>query len=104
MLVSGFGDASVDEVDAETGAEKRLLDVVGRERVAGEEQGDVAAANQLAHGRSAAGVDDCRAADDQRLLAFTTIVHEVACDFADECALGLFGGYAARHESEIVPH
>ena len=67
MFVAGFGDAGVGEVDAEARAEQRLFDVVRGERVAGEQLVDVAAANKLAQVRAAAGMDDRRPADDERL-------------------------------------
>ena len=69
MLVAGFGDARVGQVHAQAGAEQRLLDVVRGQGVAGEQLVDVAAANQLAQRGAAAGVDDRRPADEQRLAA-----------------------------------
>ena len=52
------------EIDAERGAEQRLLDVVHGQRVAGEQDVDEAAANQLLEMRRSAGVHDHRAGDD----------------------------------------
>ena len=48
MPVAAFDRFAGFEIDAERGAEERLLDVVHGERVAGEQHVDVAAANQLA--------------------------------------------------------
>ena len=56
-------------VDAERGAVERLLDVVDRERVAGEQHVDVAAANQIAEVGAAAGVDDDRPGDERDAAA-----------------------------------
>ena len=54
----------VFEIDAERGAEERLLDVVHGERVAGQQHVDVAGANQLLKVRRPAGVHDDRPGDD----------------------------------------
>ena len=104
MLVARFGDAGVGQVNAQARAEQRLLDVVRRQRVAGEQLVDVAAANQLAHGRPAAGVDDRRPADDQRLAAAAAVGDQVAGNLAHQRAFGLLGRDAARHEREIAVH
>ena len=90
MLVAGLGNARLVEMDAQAGAEERLLDVVRGQRVAGKQLVDVAAANQRAQDRSAAGVDDRRAADDQRLAAGSPVVHQLAGDLADERTLWAF--------------
>jgi hypothetical protein len=104
MLVSGFGNAGVDELDAEAGAEETLLDVVGGQRVAGEKFVDVAAADELTQGRAAAGVDDCGSADDECLAAPSAVGYEVASDLADKGALRFLSGDAARHEGEVATY
>ena len=104
VLVARFGDAGVGQVHAQARAEERLLDVVRGQGVAGEQLVDVAAANQLAKSRPAAGVDDRRAADDERLAAAAAIVHQVAGDLAHERAFGFLGRDAAGHEREVAAH
>ncbi len=83
MLVAGLGDAGVVEVDAEAGAEERLLDVVRGQGIAGEELVNKSSADELAEGGAAAGVDDSRTADDKRFTAGAAIGDEIAGDFAD---------------------
>ena len=64
VAVAAFDGLAGVEIDAERRAEERLLDVVDGERVAGEQDVDVAAANQLLEVRRAAGVHDDRSGDD----------------------------------------
>ncbi len=101
--MSGLGDAGVGEVNAEAGAEHRLLDVMRGQRVTGEEFVDVAAAYELAEGGAAASVDDCGTAHDERFaLLVAAVADEVAGDFLDEGAFGLLGGNAAGHKREVA--
>src|SRR5215207_4293667 len=102
MLVAGVDDRAFAEVHAETGTEQRLLDVVRRQGVAGEQFVDVSIANQLAHERPAAGVDDRGTADEQRLAGPPAISEELPCDFSDDDAFGLLSRYGAVHEGKGV--
>jgi len=58
------GQAALD-VDAESGSEERRLDVVHRQRVAGEEDLDVAQLDEPGEIRAGAGVDHGGARDDE---------------------------------------
>ena len=57
------------QVDAERGPEERRLDVVGRQRVPGEQHVDEAGVDQRAHRRGGAGVHDRRTPDPEDALA-----------------------------------
>ena len=69
VLVAVLDAAALRQVDAERGAEQRRLDVVGGQRVAGEQHVDEAGVDQRDHRRRGAGVHDAGAADPEHLLA-----------------------------------
>src|SRR5262249_5576074 len=69
VTVTPLDRAAGLEIDAERGAEQRLLHVMDRERVAREEHVDEAAADEIAEIPSAARMDDDRAGHDGDALA-----------------------------------
>ncbi len=88
------------QVDAQRGAEQRRFDVVGSERVAGEEDIDEAGLDQGDHGRRRAGVDDRRPADPQQLQARLLDLTHLQGDLADQQRLRLLTRHLRRHEAE----
>src|SRR4030095_8071334 len=100
MPVAAFDRFAGLQIDAERGAEERLLDVMHGQRVAGEQHVDVAAPNQLAEIRPAAGVDDHGAGDDGDAIAgvFRLAHHRGNSRDADLDAP--FGRDLVRHERE----
>lgn len=89
-------------MDAKARAEKRLLDIVRCQGIAGEKFVDVPSADELAHGGSTAGMDDCRPTDDKSFLALASVKDQVASNFANECPFGFLGRHAARHKGELA--
>ena len=69
MAMAAFDRAAGLEVDAERRAVQRLLGIVDRERVAGQQHVDEAAADQLAEVHTAAGVHHHRTGDDGDAIA-----------------------------------
>ena len=69
MAMAAFDRLAGFEIDAERGAEERLLDVVHGERVAGEQHVDVAGADQILEVGAAAGVHDDRPGDERDAAA-----------------------------------
>ncbi len=82
--------------------EERLLDVVRGQGVAGEQDVEIALADQLADVLDAAGVDDGGAEDGEDLLARILGAFHGGGDLAHRHALGLFAGNGAGHELEQV--
>ena len=69
VLVAVLGRLALVQRDPQARAVEGLLDVVGRQGVAGEEGLDPPVADQLGDVPGRAGVDDRRAADEEHLLA-----------------------------------
>src|SRR3954469_10212210 len=64
VAMAAFNGAAALHIDPERGAVQGLLDVVHRQRVAGEQDVDVAMPDEIAEVLSTAGVDDDRADDE----------------------------------------
>ena len=94
-------DARADgQVDAERRAEERRLDVVGGERVAGEQHVDEAGVDQRDHRRRRAGVHDAGPADPQDPLAGGLHLAHPVGDLAHQQRLRLLAGDLRLHELE----
>ena len=91
---------ALGEVDAERGAVQRGLDVVGGQRVAGEQDVDVAGVDQPHHGRGGAGVDDGGAADPEDPLPGRLDLAHPLGDLAHQQRLRLLAGHRRVHEPE----
>src|SRR6185437_15088268 len=102
MLVSFLHRQAAIQRNAETGAEQRLLDVVRRQGVAGEQDVDVAGANQLADMLDAAGMDHGGTEDGEDFLAGRLGTLHRRGNLAHGDTLGLFAGNRTGHELEQV--
>ena len=102
MFVAVFDRNPLIEPHPQARAEQRLLNVVRRQRIAGEELVDVAGPNEFAQVLAAAGVNDRRPADDERLASLAPIAKQLARDLADRRPFRFLGRHAAGHELEAV--
>ncbi len=93
---------AVREVDAERRAVQRRLDVVRRQRVAGEQHVDVARLDQRDHGRGRAGVHDGGTAHPQDATAVGLDLAHPLGHLAHQQRLGLLAGDRRRHELEGI--
>ena len=100
VLVAVLDALAVREVDAERGAVQRRLDVVGGERVAGEQHVDVAGLHQRDHRRGRAGVHDGGPGDPQDLAALPLHLAHLLGDLAHQQRLRLLAGHLRVHELE----
>ena len=100
VLVPLIGRKSLVERDAETRAVERLLDVVRRQGIAGEEHVDEAVANQLGNQFAPAGVDHGRSQDGEHLVARRTRLAHGRRDLANAHRLRPLARYRAGHELE----
>src|SRR5205809_937637 len=74
--------------------------VVGRQRIAGEEDLDVAELDQPGEIAGGAGVDDRRPADDEDPALFGADLAHLGRDLLDQQLLGLLDRDVAGHEAE----
>ncbi len=100
VLVAVFGGHPVGQRDAQRRAVEVALDVVGRQRVAGEQHVHVARPYQGAGGLDAAGVHQRRPGDPQHLLAGGLGLAHPLRHLVDEKRLGLLRRHRRRHEPE----
>ena len=100
VLVAVLDAAAHGEVDAQRGAVERGLDVVGRQRVAGEEDVDVPGLDQRDHRGRRSRVHDAGTADPEDLLALGLGLTHALGDLAHEHGLRLLAGDLGLHEAE----
>src|SRR5262245_14791005 len=102
VFMARFENVATIEPDTEARAEQSVFDVVRRQRVAGEEAMDVAAADEGGNMFDTAGVNDRGAADKEGLPAFLLRANQLRRHLPDRDALGLLGRYRAVHELEAL--
>ena len=103
MFVASLCQISLFEKNAQAGAEDRLLDIVRSERITRKEVVHITIAYQPAEILAASGVDNRRAADNQRFASRPTVFYHFPRDRLDGHAFGLFSGDTAVHELEGLP-
>ena len=93
------------QVDPERRAVERGLDVVGGQRVAGEQHVDVARLDEGDHRRRGAGVHDGRTADPEHLAAVGLHLAHLRGDLPQQQRLRLLARHRGAHEAEasLVP-
>ena len=95
-----LGQDAAIEIYAQARAEEGLLDVVRGQGVAGQEQVDIAHADDLFEELAAAGVHDGGTGDDRRASARSTVFGKLPGNLADGHVLWFFGRNVAAHELE----
>src|SRR5262245_23555931 len=102
VFMTCFKDVAAIEPHTEAGAEQRVFDIVRRQRIAGKESVDIAAADQRRDMFYAPRVNDRRAADEQRLAAFLLRANQLRRHLPNGNALWLLGRYRTVHELEAL--